>query len=54
MSPAVSGNTLVVSYASGEVVALDVNSGEQRWTDSVSGGGVGGFARPRSAMPRGR
>ncbi len=41
VSPAVSGNLLVVSYASGEVTALDVNTGEQRWTDSVSGGVVG-------------
>jgi outer membrane protein assembly factor BamB len=41
VSPAVSGNTLVVTFASGEVVALDANSGEQRWTDSVSGGVIG-------------
>lgn len=41
VSPAVSGNTLVVAYASGEVTAHDINSGELRWTDSVSGGAVG-------------
>ncbi len=41
VSPAVSGNTLVVSYPSGDVVALDVSNGAQRWTDTVSGGIVG-------------
>jgi outer membrane protein assembly factor BamB len=53
VSPAVSGNTLVVSYASGEVVALDITSGEQRWTDSVTSGvsgasltTIGDAARP--------
>jgi len=41
VSPAVSGNTLVVSYSSGEVIAVDMNTGAPRWTDSVSGGAVG-------------
>lgn len=40
-SPAISGNTLVVAYPSGEVTAFDVNNGQQRWTDSVSGGAFG-------------
>jgi len=53
VSPAVSGNTLVVSYPSGEVVALDANNGEPKWTDSVTGGvrgssltTIGDAARP--------
>lgn len=53
VSPAVAGNTLVVSYASGEVTAFDISNGEQRWTDSVSGGlggtsltAIGDAARP--------
>ena len=41
VSPAVSGDTLVVSYPSGDISALDVKSGQQRWTDSVSGGVIG-------------
>lgn len=41
VSPALSGNTLVVSYPSGEVMALDANTGAQRWVDSVSRGTVG-------------
>jgi outer membrane protein assembly factor BamB len=53
VSPAVSGNTLVVSFPSGEINALDLSNGSPRWTDSVSGGaiglgssGVGDAARP--------
>ncbi len=41
VSPAVSGDTLVVSYPSGDISALDVKSGQQRWTNSVSGGVIG-------------
>jgi outer membrane protein assembly factor BamB len=41
VSPAVSGDTLVVSYPSGEIAALKADTGEPRWTDSVSGGIVG-------------
>jgi outer membrane protein assembly factor BamB len=41
VSPAVAGNTLVVSFPSGEVSAIDMASGTQKWTDSVSGGGIG-------------
>ena len=41
VSPAIAGNTLVVSFPSGEVTALDMANGSQKWTDSVSGGGVG-------------
>lgn len=44
VSPALAGNTLVVSYPSGEVVAIDVVSGQQKWSDSVSGGAVGSSA----------
>lgn len=41
VSPAVSGNMLVVSYPSGEVTAIDPNTGTPKWTDSVSGGAIG-------------
>ncbi|MEE9587524.1 MAG: PQQ-binding-like beta-propeller repeat protein [Hyphomicrobiaceae bacterium] len=36
VSPAVQGNTVVVPYPSGEVVALDANTGETRWSDSLA------------------
>jgi outer membrane protein assembly factor BamB len=34
-SPAVSGNTVVVPYSSGEVIAFDTESGELKWADAV-------------------
>jgi outer membrane protein assembly factor BamB len=34
-SPAVSGNTVVVPYSSGEVIAFDANSGDLKWADAV-------------------
>ncbi len=34
-SPAVSGNTVVVPYSSGEVIAFNVDSGEPQWADAV-------------------
>ncbi len=34
-SPAVAGNTVVVPYSSGEVIAFDAASGEPKWSDSV-------------------
>ncbi len=34
-SPAVSGNTVVVPYSSGEVIAFDVRSGQLKWADAV-------------------
>ncbi len=34
-SPAVSGNTVVVPYSSGEVIAFDVGSGNLKWADAV-------------------
>jgi outer membrane protein assembly factor BamB len=53
VSPAVSGNVAVVSFSSGEVMALDANSGQQKWVDSVSSRGaattitsIGEAARP--------
>jgi outer membrane protein assembly factor BamB len=52
VSPAVSGDTLVVTYPSGEVVALDVKNGQPRWSDSVSSGlgasltSIGDASRP--------
>jgi outer membrane protein assembly factor BamB len=41
VSPAVSGDTLVVAYPSGEIAALKADTGEPRWRDSVSGGIIG-------------
>ncbi len=41
VSPAVAGNMLVVSFPSGEVTALDMATGNPKWTDSVSGGAIG-------------
>ena len=35
-NPAVSGNTVVVPFSSGEVMALDLNSGEPKWIDTVA------------------
>ena len=37
-SPAVDSGVVVVTYSSGEVIALKVENGQQLWTDSVSGG----------------
>jgi len=34
-SPAVSGNTVVVPYSSGEVIAFDTETGTPRWADAV-------------------
>lgn len=34
-SPAVAGNTVVVPYSSGEVIAFDADSGELKWADAV-------------------
>ena len=34
-SPAVSGNTVVVPYSSGEVIAFEADSGELKWADAV-------------------
>jgi outer membrane protein assembly factor BamB len=41
VSPAIAGDTLVVTYPSGELTALDASNGTPRWTDSVSGGVIG-------------
>jgi outer membrane protein assembly factor BamB len=35
VSPAVSGSTVVVPYASGEIAAYDVGTGAPQWTDSI-------------------
>lgn len=34
-TPAVSGNTVIVPYSSGEIVALNAETGEPRWADAV-------------------
>ncbi len=34
-SPAVSGNTVVVPYSSGEVIAFDTKTGKLKWADAV-------------------
>ncbi len=41
VSPAVSGNTVVVPFASGEIAAFDVSTGEPQWTDSISRASAG-------------
>ena len=35
-NPAVSGNTVIVPFSSGEVMAIDVKSGSPRWIDAVN------------------
>lgn len=35
-SPAVSGDTVVVPYPSGELLAFDVETGQPKWTDTLS------------------
>jgi len=35
-SPAVSGDTVVVPYPSGEVLAFDINSGQPKWAESLT------------------
>ncbi|ADZ70842.1 PQQ-binding-like beta-propeller repeat protein [Polymorphum gilvum] len=35
-SPAVSGNTVVVPFSSGEIMALDIKTGEPKWVDAVA------------------
>ena len=37
-SPAVSGNTVVVPFPSGDVVAIDVSTGRAKWRESVARG----------------
>lgn len=58
VSPAVSGNTLVVAYPSGEIIAYDINSKRPKWVDSLSRTGAGsslaGLSDPaRPAIDRG-
>jgi outer membrane protein assembly factor BamB len=35
-SPAVSGNTVVVPYPSGELLAFDINNGQPKWAESLT------------------
>lgn len=37
-SPAVSGNRVIVPFSSGEVMSIDIKSGEPQWIDGVSRG----------------
>ena len=39
-SPAVAGNVVYVPYPSGEIQAIDVKSGQPKWTDSLSKGAI--------------
>lgn len=53
-SPAVSGNTVVFPYASGQVLAVDRSSGEQLWSAQVGGSRTGrsiGLLRDMSGDP---
>ncbi|MGO8954749.1 MAG: PQQ-binding-like beta-propeller repeat protein [Rhodomicrobium sp.] len=52
-SPAVAGNMVFVPYPSGEITAVDIKSGQTKWTDSLAKGAlnssasaVGEAARP--------
>jgi outer membrane protein assembly factor BamB len=52
VSPALSGNHVVVAYPSGDVVAFDIKTGQQRWAEQLSGEAamslnkIGDAARP--------
>jgi len=37
-NPAISGNRVIVPFSSGEIMAIDIKSGEAAWIDSVSRG----------------
>jgi len=37
-NPAISGNRVIVPFSSGEIMAIDIKSGEAEWIDSVSRG----------------
>ncbi len=36
VSPAISGDTVVVPFSSGEIMALDLKTGDAKWTEAVS------------------
>lgn len=52
VSPALSGNMVVVAYPSGDVVAFDIKTGQQRWSEQLNGAAamslnkIGDAARP--------
>jgi outer membrane protein assembly factor BamB len=39
-SPAVSGNMVYVPYPSGEIAAVDMKTGQQKWTESLAKGAI--------------
>ncbi len=43
-SPAVSGNLVYVPYPSGEITAIDVKSGEPKWTEALAKGDINNSA----------
>jgi outer membrane protein assembly factor BamB len=43
-SPAVAGNLVFVPYPSGEITAIDIKTGQARWTDSLAKGAVNSSA----------
>ncbi len=43
-SPAVAGNMVYVPYPSGEITAIDVKSGQPKWTDSLAKGSINSSA----------
>jgi outer membrane protein assembly factor BamB len=43
-SPAVAGNLVYVPYPSGEITAIDVKSGQPKWTDSLAKGRINSSA----------
>jgi outer membrane protein assembly factor BamB len=43
-SPAVAGNLVFVPYPSGEITAIDIKTGQARWTDSLAKGAINSSA----------
>ncbi len=39
-SPAVAGNLVFAPYPSGEITAIDIKTGQQKWTDSLAKGAI--------------
>lgn len=50
-SPAVSGNVVIVPYPSGEVTALDVNTGRPRWSENIARSSPAGARFSAISMP---
>jgi outer membrane protein assembly factor BamB len=51
-SPAVAGNLVFVPYPSGEITAIDIKTGQARWTDSLAKGAINSSATAIGEAPR--